>query len=241
MDKQIPNCILLSYPRCGNTWTRCIIELLSNQPTFPNEIIFRNKIKLHFDENIPYLIHKEHSLSDPFNERRTAVIEDAEVYHKCKLLFILRDYKELLIRQKSSINDFLYNKNLEPHKFNYLNNLYEFDKWPADKKLLIYYEDLILNPFDTFRKILNFLSINVDEKCWDDFEENYEYYQKMSFDNYSETQNQGILPRVKNKDIHYHKKKLTKRKKEEMDNLIISKHSELYDKYLQKYRESTDE
>jgi len=79
-----------------------------------------------------------------------------------------------------------------------MENLMEFDKWPEENKLLIYYEDLIIKPKEIFEKASQFLNI---ENSLDNFFENYDFIFDSSIKAYGKSFSLG-------KDIIYEGKSL---------------------------------
>ncbi len=66
-----------------------------------------------------------------------------------KLIMLVRNYKESIIRNKIWLKDNLHNSgNYLFQNFDLLLlNPQTYYEWDSDKKLLIYYEDLVSNPF----------------------------------------------------------------------------------------------
>lgn len=226
------NCtILLSYSRCANSWLRFCIEAISGQPTYPdNDYIkeLRNNITVKGD----YILRKEHSLDDTYNEECVCIIDNNDIYHKQKLIFLLRNYKECIIKQEGTYNDAIVGK--QEGQYNYMENLIEYDKWPDDKKLLVYYETLIVNPNYVLNECVKFLDLNVDKA--NEFIDNYTYYKDLSIKSYDNNTEMGSS--TKGKGCKHHSKILTKEQHKEWDDNIRKHNPEMFDKYLSIYKES---
>jgi len=223
--------ILLSYPRSGNTFFRNAIEYITNRRTYPNSkssLEFREKNNL---KNMgKYILYKEHSLYDKANDFKKAIVNCENIYHKGKLIFLLRNYKEILIRQHSHSKniELLFHDNPKKQIFNYMENLIEYDKWPEKNKLLIYYEDLITKPIEIFKETMMFLNIKDDIEP---FIKNYNSIFDSSIKAYGENASSG-------KETIYHSKHLTDEQKKSFDKKIKNKYPKLFDKYLCRYKEN---
>lgn len=148
--------VLLSYPRSGNHLTRFFIELLSEYPTLgcidnKSDIpTFMNK----FTEKIPFNI-SIYNYTNCYYKFHNVPPYDTE-----KLIFIIRNPREVLIRQNGHEHIILegfanYNTYFENIDF-YLNCKCD--------KLLLYYEDIITNKEEFIHQLYNFLNIDKSEK-----------------------------------------------------------------------------
>lgn len=223
------NCtILLSYPRCGNSWLRFCIEAISEQPSYPDsEYIksLRNIVEVKGN----YILRKEHSLDDPLNLDKVSVI-DSPMYKNLKLILLLRNYKECIIRQGNDYNDAILGKH--KGKYNYMGNIHQFDLWTKEKRLLIYYEDLLTHPEKELRKIVAFMGL--DENKLNSFMEKYEYYRDSSIQAYHTLQDPSAS---KGKDLLYHSRQRPKERMKEWDERIKESHPDMFEKYLKRYAE----
>lgn len=223
------NCsILLSYPRCGNSWFRFCVEAISGRPTYPDSdyvMDLRNNLNI----KGTYVLRKEHGLYDKDNIDKVPVVQDNNIFHKVKLIFLLRNYKECLIRQNKDYNTVIIGKSKGP--YNYMENIKEFDKWPDDKKLLIYYENLLTNPKNELLKCVNFLDLN--EEKLDDFMSKFDFYKQKSIEVYDLKYGSAS----KGKDLLYHSKMRKKEKMKVWDEEIEKHHPKMFEKYLKRYIE----
>lgn len=151
--------ILLSYPRSGNHLVRFFIELLSETPTFGEESnnndieIYKNK----FDEKIPFNIdvNKKYNKYNCFNKKHKVPKKDVT-----KIIFIVRNPKEVLLRQSN------FKLNIDGKKFSY-NSYFDLIDYYLKcncKKLLLFYEDIIENKINFINVLYEFLDINKLEK-----------------------------------------------------------------------------
>ena len=208
--------ILLSYRHSGNTWLRYIIstvsemmcvdegcknsihELLYGTPKFPVTLSTLEKIvyKTHNLELIP--------LDNPVPIRFFKKLEE----NQAKLVFIIRDYAEVVFRSLTMMlnpasivvvefvkdgpqhrppDDFV-NKEHRWHTalLGYINVLKQYDNYEGPK-LLIRYEDLIVNTSECSKEVLNFLNV-FDEIKHKDFCKNIDEHRRNSVNLYSVTQ-----------------------------------------------------
>jgi len=222
-------CILLSYPRCANSWLRFCIENISHRPTYPDNDYIK-EIRKHINVSGDYILRKEHSLYEK-DRIYGKVATNKDVYNKSKLILLLRNYKECVIKQKQDYNDVILGQNKSP--YNYMENINEYHKWPRDKKLLIYYEDLIMNPKKELLKCVKFL--NLKEKNLNFFMDKYDFYKKISVESYDLNTQKGSS--TKGEHLRYHSINSGIDFKE-WDDKIIEKHSDLFNKYLIRYKEN---
>lgn len=214
--------LLLSYPRSGNTWFRCCIEVLTEMWTLPNTSNF-GIIRNTFKEKSGIILNKRHILKN----------EDKNPNNK--LILLLRNYKEVIIRHCSinKINQCIHlTFHAENFKFNYIQNISDFDKWQGEK-LLIYYEDFILNPEKELKRSLDFLG--QDESKLENFVSNFEFYKNKGITVYTNgNKNKSI---TEGNTTIYHSKKINKEERIQWDTVVKNRVPNLYDKYLIKYSE----
>ena len=152
--------ILLSYPRSGNHLVRFFIELLSEVPTYGchdniHDIpIFKNIFK----EEIPFNISDKYDKTELFHKYHVPP-KNCNVN---KLILIVRNPREVLLRQcgKNTLN--IDNNGYSYEK--YFESLDFYLKHPGSKKLLLYYEDILLNKELFVEKLYMFLDLKKREK-----------------------------------------------------------------------------
>lgn len=151
--------ILLSYPRSGNHLVRFFIELLSETPTFGNDSnekdieIYKNN----FSEFIPFNIdeNKKYSKNNCYCKKHKAPKKPSR-----KIIFIIRNPKEVLLRQSN------YEMNIDGKKysFNSYFDLIDYYLQSKGKKLILFYEDILNNKIEFIEKLYDFLCIDNIEK-----------------------------------------------------------------------------
>jgi len=211
------NAILLSYPRCGNSWLRFCVEFLSQRkttPNSPNAQKFRESVGLEFDTE-KFLMFKYHGWRDVKEDLSDSII------------LLLRNYKECIPRHCRRIeDDATSHGETHPLKFSYIDNLLYFERSSFKNKHVVYYEDLIVQPMVVLRDLLNFL--DVDDGRLLEFFERYDEIKDKSIEAYSESQTQG-------KEVLVHSKKFSREEILKFDELVKAQSPECYEKYLIRY------
>ena len=198
--------ILLSFPRSGNHLCRFFIELLSETPTFgckgshKDKEIYTNI----FDEHIPFNINKNIDKNKAYYKYHNT----PENIIPQSIILIVRNPQEVLIRHCG--------ENFDINTYNNYFKLIDFYKKFNGKKLLLFYEDMIINRKEFINKLYIFLGLknlqkknyvlsnlnklytissNAKYKAWGGFNSKYElnfYYKNISneikkgFDEYLE-------------------------------------------------------
>ena len=147
------------------------------------------------------------------------------------LIFLVRNYKECLIRElhNSKKKALLYLLNPQNQ---FCKNIREFDKWPEERRLLIYYEDLITQPSDVYKKLTAFLDEGTEKV--ENFIEELDQHRQNCINFYIEYAGPSV---TKGKEKLHHSKKFTLEQRCHMDQLIRNNLKNLYDKYLTRYSE----
>jgi hypothetical protein len=115
----------------------------------------------------------------------------------------------------------------------YLALLNFYDKYPKEKRLLIYYEDLILKFEEQMKKVISFLKI---ENTLEDFMSKFDDHKTKSLNTYAKNMQSPVTQGSKDKLI-FHSNKIPKEKRIELDTYIKTNFKTLYEKYLKRYTE----
>ena len=150
--------ILLSYPRSGNHLVRFFIELLSEIPTYgckgnKKDIeIYKNV----FQEKVPFNI-SDFDKKDCYIKYHT---QPPQNISSNKLILIIRNPNEVLLRHNN------YELNIKGNCGSYENYFKNIDYYNnhKGKKLLLYYEDIIINKKKFINTLYDFLDVNNIEK-----------------------------------------------------------------------------
>jgi hypothetical protein len=236
---QGPRTFLLSFPQSGNTWLRYCLEFLTQRPT-----LHRNRTQprwhdFHYahplawkagfdiDEHKPLIekIHQDQESLLMHNQQKISLNHDADT-----LIFILRNPKESIARSEYSSWESLLESawgSSYPHRI-YFENLALFDNWPADRRYLIYYEDLINAPRETLTALLEFLHESTTRL--DQFMDEYADHKARCLALYPNPTSRGSDPL-------FHSKKLSPAFRKQVDAWIADAYPEFSRTYLQRYIE----
>ncbi|MFW9880575.1 MAG: sulfotransferase domain-containing protein [Candidatus Thorarchaeota archaeon] len=147
---------LLGCKRSGNNWTIAILQILIGKPVrtvknpeFENYGGF-NRLGLDLDQT-KSILYRTHNIYPELRQ-----IDQS----KNKLIFIIRNYKECLVRGFKYTAKELYSVVLgDKAGFkHYIENLQFYENWKDETKFIIFYEDLIFKPQETIKKLLAFLN-----------------------------------------------------------------------------------
>ncbi len=229
--------LMMCFPRSGNNLIRYTIEFLTKRPTVGTpKLVPQNKDKEILDRSHNPEAKLPHILGS---------LKEGE---ECKILLLLRNYKESIIRHASNLHKFNLNSldikeflNLKcwPSEFNspslkksYCNTLRTFHNYKGNK-LLIYYEDLIKDYEKELRKIIEFFQLKKEAK--EDIEEFFKY-KKYHFQ--ESIKHYAYNSITKGNHIIFHSKDLTKEQLRIYDREILDCiGKDIYSKYLLRYLE----
>lgn len=164
----------------------------------------------------------------------------------CKVL-IIRNYKEALIRHKGSpdfkrLKEDLRNLNCiesKEDRTDYVALLKIYDELPEDKRILVYYEDLIINPGTELKRILKDLD-GYDERTYKSFIENIEFHKSTSLTKYGNSVHPPVTMGDPDKLLHY-SKVMPSQSKRELDSYLERSFPHLFSTYLLRYKEPSGE
>lgn len=155
-----------------------------------------------------------------------------------KLLFILRNYKESIVRHtrgdrsdESVLADFANNRHALRH---YMKNLAVYDAWDPSRRLLVYYEDILRNPLQEVPRILEFLGKDVPENFGP------ELLAEISRDSLAFYEVR-LKSHSKGADVHYHSKKMPPHYLNEIDSWVSMYYPDLFQAYLTRYLSPIEE
>ena len=228
-DIRKENVYLLSYPRSGNTWTRYCIEYITKRPTGWKDFLFpiqqdntwincplNNNFPMEVDYNAPPVI-KVHEITE---------ITQGSDY----LVLILRNYKEAIARHIG--NDFRQMLNMLKDPDNmYIKALQIYHEWPETRKMLIYYEDLMMFPEQTLLSLSNFFQ--TEHNYVPTFMHNFNEHKKNVIKLYERDAGESV---TRGEYIKFHSLKLTHQQCIELDSICEKTNPLLYQHYLLRYK-----
>ena len=116
----------------------------------------------------------------------------------------------------------------------YFKNLRLYDQWNPEKRLLIYYEDLIIKPQETYEKLVEFLG---EKPIYiDPFLESFEEHKQNAIKIYTKYQVQSV---TQGNAVVYHSKELDDATRRAIDKKIAQLYPGIWNKYL-KHRYSEE-
>jgi hypothetical protein len=127
------------------------------------------------------------------------------------------------------MDNILFENNPRFQNISYFRNLYFFDSYPY-KKLLIYYEDLIVNPRLAMNKIFDFLQ--KDKMRFNEFYVNLDFHKKKSLSLYTHAQGKSF---TKGKNLIFHSDNLGVDNCKYIDAFVKKYYPILWRKYLSRF------
>jgi hypothetical protein len=222
--KPLPAVVLFSYPRCGGTWLRYVIEVLTGRPTFGaadfagRDTPICDRLEgMPVDREAPPAAFKRHLLSE---------LEPGD--DALPLLVAVRSYKECIVRNHIRHADRGYR--FDESRAVYMAPVACFDRRPGEK-LLLYYEDLIAEPETALRVVAGLLGVAGD--ACDRFLARYEEHRSRSLSAYDERCGSHTWG---NGGVH-HARRLTADERRAWDDGIRALDPDVFDRYLSRYRE----
>lgn len=140
---------------------------------------------------------------------------------------IVRNYFESMISIHKDIQTV--QKIIQKSKSYYFDILQLYDSWNSNKRLLIYYEDLIQDFENQMKKMLSFLEI--DDNNLQSFMENYENLSEQCLHAYTITFGLGSG----GKDLLFHSKNIPRTQLKKIEVIIKRQFPDLWHKYLTRY------
>ena len=217
---------LLSYPRSGNTFVRYCVEYLSKHPTVDWPAICERVGGMGVDMSKPVIMFKSHTYNPKNHD-----IEGCD-----GLIFIIRDYKEVIVRHNkegdrkfATVLDRFMAETVgvgNTTGADYIAALQAYDQ-RKNKKMIVYYEDLITNTKGVVTDIAKFM--NLDNEYLKEFVNNIDKHKKLALTSYHSRSHTG------GKDIKYHQKSIGPDVLLKMTNHLKAKYPDLFDKYLRRY------
>jgi len=209
--------LIVAYSRSGNNWIRYYLEVMTGLRT-PG-------VARHIEEGENFGFDRSHAGYNVMNR-----------YYK--VLLILRNYRDCLIRHHGvelirsydTISDFLTTGDVQQPPAWYIKNLAAFDEYKG-RKLLIYYEDLVLDPAGSLEKVRDFFDLDMDKHHA--FLNDLKAHKAQSIKHYEK--NKKSMTKGEEQDLSLHSRKLTEQELLEFDAFYSSHYPELTARYLHRY------
>ena len=227
--------IFVSPQRSGTHLTNLVLQLFTRRPYYRYQ---DGKF-----QNIQHCDIKPNLKKRPYFHTHYAAKLKSIDQKTNQLLLLMRNPKELVVRYtkgrllKNQVNctkEILEDKLVDIESYRIPLDLLEaFDQWPKDKRLLITYEGLLINPQSTIKRILAFLGesqnnmnklLPIFEKCKRVMIENYE----KNFAIFGGSMSKGT-------SSSFHTRDISKNVLIQADQLLKQTHPDLWEKYLTRY------
>ncbi len=213
--------LLITYSRSGTNWIRYFVETVSKKPTPGQKRVV---------EGNDYILDRAH-----------AGFINAKKYKA--IFLIVRNYRECLVRHHGlqkirnfgSINEFLKAEKLSQPANWFIKNLEAFDAYKGEK-LLIFYEDLILEPEKNLQEIGQFLGLSKSDVK--QFIDKIEEHKIQSINAYTKF-NRKSTTKGDYSQLGFHSTMLTPTEIMEFDAFYKQRHPKLFNQYLSKYEFNT--
>ncbi len=223
--------ILLSFPRSGNTWVRYIAEFISKRPTCHSPIRFcvegalnkkeviGDKLDLGVDIKKRAILVKRHRFDYRWDDWSK---------HNCRLVLLIRDYREAILRHAFASRKDNNIKEINKCIEGYIHCLSSYDSFDGDK-MLLYYENIILNPRKEIERLAKFIGFNKSKNV-DVLFSNFKHHKRASL-NYYEP---GTMTGGEPGRLNWHSQRANSKIINKIE--IDIKSNKLYNKYLKRYK-----
>jgi hypothetical protein len=174
---------------------------------------------------------------------------DKDSRNKDLLILLIRNYRECLIREYEDPelvkNEILYQASFNPLSHDnhwvlnlrmnhYFHNLRVYDIWNPEKRIMVYYEDLLQKPQETLQKLADFLGEKNKEVEISAFIDKIDVHMENSIKIY-EGPNKGYISHTRGRSFLYHTNKIGLIKSRELDELVYKCFPDFFNKYLSTY------
>ena len=212
---------LIGTGRSGNHWLRYSLQCITKRRC----------------ENTPPLPSSDCRLPPIFCHHNACQMKNSSP-KRDYLILLVRNYKECLLRYTHhDLNKIRYFLKKDP-PFSYFHNLIAFDKWDPKRRIMVYYEDLIEKPEEVYLRILDLLKESKERLP--KFLDNLEQHQQISIAYYDIIQDAHGGSFSKGKDHLFHSNQESVEFLKEMDQIIMERWPDLFNKYLSRYQTNLD-
>ncbi|MCB0208602.1 MAG: sulfotransferase domain-containing protein [Anaerolineae bacterium] len=175
LNKVAPNIYIVSYPKCGRTWLRFILQQYLQQQ-YPQLPQFENRFLLRLPQDM--ILKFEHDQGNwvPAPPKVSQLSFNITKYTGKKVIFMVRDPRDVLISSwyhlryreniyQGSLSEFIRDDLVGIHKVVAFMNLWLDNRHVPADFLLISYEQFHADSATHFRQILEFMNIAVDDSA----------------------------------------------------------------------------
>lgn len=235
-SEQTPRLVLYSYPRSGTNFLTYTI----------NNIVFYQRGSRKFSTSNRVGSFKNYHGSTAYNVLLKTKKLDFDIDKKRDYLIVLvRNYREAMLRDfglnVDRIIEHIKDDSSDCTSRRYFEILKDFNQWPKDRRLLIYYEDLMTDTPHELRKIAKFL--NSSSLLLDRYIKNLNYHKEKMLVQYNLLHNKTDYSSTKTmgKDMNYYSRQISFEKIKLIDNAAKERAPFLFKKYLERYDSDSSE
>jgi hypothetical protein len=167
-----PDAYVISYPKCGRTWLRVMLQNYLDLQGFPLEDLY-DRFLLGSRER--QFVKFEHDQSNwvPAPLRIDQLSFNADKYSSRKVIFLVRDPRDVLVSSwyhlrfreniyKQDLSTFIRDDLVGIRKVIAFMNMWVENREVPEAFLLLSYEQIHTRPFHSFERVLKFLGLDVD-------------------------------------------------------------------------------
>ena len=171
-DKVEPDIYIVSYPKCGRTWLRVMLQKYAEFIGHTQKE-FNDRSIISIADNLA--VKFEHDLGNwvPAPPKLENVVFNKKKFKGKRVIFLVRDPRDVLVSSwyHLKFRENIYRKDLSSFVKDDLTGLEKvvkfFNMWVENKSslgkfLMLTYEDLHSNSISNFRKMLEFMEIDLD-------------------------------------------------------------------------------
>ena len=161
---------LMCYPRSGSTWVRCLLTSYAHDTEVTPDLVY---------ESVPSIYRVDLTVQ-PHTDREIGVFRSHSKYVSipAKIIYLVRDGRDAVLswywfryhaegpdgfaRTVSSRDFFFLDKKFGPWHEHVLGWLQGLETWPADRYMILRYEDLVADPERHLSAIVEFVGLPFD-------------------------------------------------------------------------------
>lgn len=219
---------IFSFPGSGNTWIRYCLEYLTGRPSFARINRKMHPVDLPLGFMVPFPLDFDKPPLEKAHSVQDIKLSNGSV-NRDYLIFILRNPKEVFVRNRKpeDITKLLISGMFNAPMRSYFDDIRIYHDWCADKKILIYYEDLIKYPETTLATLLDF--IKEPNALLEEFIQNYAQHKKTAL-----AIKEILSPNFTNgQEAIYHSARLNKEDRIKIDSIIKKIYPNEWKNYLE--------
>lgn len=222
------NVLLLSYPRSGTHIMSIIIRNLMFRQTTITPTSYSKVSDNYLNVHSMGMYKAKQNAS--FNSDYVLDVK------KDYLIFLVRNYRECMLRHfdedAGKVIEHLQDDSKSHFATKFFENLELYDNWPSNRKLLVYYEDLMLSQEKEVKRIANFLQTDEDtlNLLLESLEKQREGSLRLYIKRYGDRKEGS-----KGLDILSHSRNIPHKHLVKMDKIAKRRARHLYAKYLKRY------